>query len=94
MNGAWNIWASWQDESFMSTAYNHCYCNRCFALQVFIRISFALVKQNDVTLPDQPNVIQNSYSPTPETCTVENINNDKEWVQDYIVIRGGKFGAF
>ena len=48
------------------------------------------MKQNYVTLPDQPNVIQNSYSPTPETCTVENINNDKEWVQDYIVIRGGE----
>ena len=62
----------------MSTAYNHCYCNQRFALQVFIRISLALVKQNDVTLPEQPNVIQNSYSPTPETYTVENINNVKE----------------
>ena len=62
----------------MSTAYNHCYCNHCYALQLFIRISVALAKQNEVTLPDLPNVIQNSYSPTPETCTVENINNVKE----------------
>lgn len=52
------------------------------------------MKQNDVTLPEQPNVIQNSYSPTPETCTVENINNVKEWLQDYIMIREEKFGAF
>ncbi|KAL9965925.1 hypothetical protein ACROYT_G029792 [Oculina patagonica] len=51
--------------------------------QLFSRISIALAKQNAVTLPDLLRVIQSAYSPTPITCTVENIYNVKAWLRDY-----------
>ena len=52
-------------------------------LQMFSWISIALANQNAITLPDLLRVIHNAYDPTPMICTVENINNVKDWLQDY-----------
>ena len=51
--------------------------------QLFSRISIALAKKDAVTLEDLLRVIQSAYSPTPVTCTVENIYDVKSWLREY-----------